>query len=385
MSIDEWALTRSLAALTAMRPRPRALSDQLGVLVSAAAELLGVDSVGILLLDDFDHVRTVAVSGPAAAALEQAQEQLQLGPGIDVFAARRVVAVVDLATDPDYERLWSELVDTGVRGVLSAPVIVRNEIVGNLNAITGQRHEWSHGRAPGRRCARRTDRAAVAHRDQLDPRCRRPSGHRFGTGDGGAGHVTTVDPEALGASLRRLKRRSEPAVLEQSLRQLVSACVGLFGYSGCGVMLADERGELHYAVANDETSQRLEEAQIATGQGPCVDTFVRDTLIASRRSAHRPALAGGDRPAHRQAGPCRHRRSAAALRGHRGQPRRVPRPAAPVGRVRAARADPLRRDRRRDAGRGDQRRAVQRAGRPADLRAAAPGSDRARRRLPDGP
>jgi transcriptional regulator with GAF, ATPase, and Fis domain len=93
--------------------------------------------------------------------------------------------------------------------------------------------------------------------------------------------VTTVDPEALGASLRRLKRRSEPAVLEQSLRQLVSACVGLFGYSGCGVMLADERGELHYAVANDETSQRLEEAQIATGQGPCVDTFVRDTLIAS--------------------------------------------------------------------------------------------------------
>ena len=144
MSIDEWALTRSLAALTAYMAAPAVtLSDQLGVLVSAAAELLGVDSVGILLLDDFDHVRTVAVSGPAAAALEQAQEQLQLGPGIDVFAARRVVAVVDLATDPDYERLWSELVDTGVRGVLSAPVIVRNEIVGNLNAITGQRHEWS--------------------------------------------------------------------------------------------------------------------------------------------------------------------------------------------------------------------------------------------------
>ncbi len=93
--------------------------------------------------------------------------------------------------------------------------------------------------------------------------------------------TTGVDPEALGASLRRLQRRSETAVLEQALRQLVSACVGLFGYSGCGVMLADERGELRYAVANDETSQLLEDAQIATGQGPCVDTFVRDTLIAS--------------------------------------------------------------------------------------------------------
>jgi GAF domain-containing protein len=93
--------------------------------------------------------------------------------------------------------------------------------------------------------------------------------------------VTAVDPEALGASLRRLKRRSETAVLEQSLRQLVSACVGLFGYSGCGVMLADEHGELHCAVAHDKTSQLLEEAQMSTGQGPCVDTFVRETLIAS--------------------------------------------------------------------------------------------------------
>jgi transcriptional regulator with GAF, ATPase, and Fis domain len=93
--------------------------------------------------------------------------------------------------------------------------------------------------------------------------------------------VTAVDPEALGASLRRLKRRREPAVLEQSLRQLVSACVGLFGYSGCGVMLADEHGELHCAVAHDKTSRLLGEAQMTTGQGPCVDTFVRQMLIAS--------------------------------------------------------------------------------------------------------
>jgi GAF domain-containing protein len=90
-----------------------------------------------------------------------------------------------------------------------------------------------------------------------------------------------IDPGALGASLRRLENQREPAVLEQSLKQLVTACVELFGMGGSGVMLADEHGELRYAVATDPASQELEDAQLATGQGPCVDTYVNDELIAS--------------------------------------------------------------------------------------------------------
>lgn len=65
--------------------------------------------------------------------------------------------------------------------------------------------------------------------------------------------MTAVDPEALGAGLRRLQRRS-----------------GAAGYRGCGVMLADESGELHHAVAHDETSRLLGEAQelLRTGRLP---------------------------------------------------------------------------------------------------------------------
>ena len=87
-----------------------------------------------------------------------------------------------------------------------------------------------------------------------------------------------VDQEALGASLRQLGRAPDAALLESSLRELVNACNGLFKLRGAGVMLADERGELRYAVATDPTSQLLEDAQIETGQGPCVDTFVRDEI-----------------------------------------------------------------------------------------------------------
>ncbi len=113
------------------------------MLVSAAADLLKVDCVGVLLLDEAGRVRTVAASGPAAAALEAAQEQWQCGPGVDVLATGQVLAVVDLATAPEYRRLWPQLADAGVRGVLAAPVVVRNEVVGNLNAVTGQRQHWS--------------------------------------------------------------------------------------------------------------------------------------------------------------------------------------------------------------------------------------------------
>ena len=90
-----------------------------------------------------------------------------------------------------------------------------------------------------------------------------------------------IDPAALAASLRRLQQEPTPAVLEKSLHQLVTACVDLFGLGGSGLMLADEGGDLRYAVATDSTSQELEDAQLATGEGPCVDTYVNDELVTS--------------------------------------------------------------------------------------------------------
>ncbi len=90
-----------------------------------------------------------------------------------------------------------------------------------------------------------------------------------------------VELESLGISLRRLEQHQDATVLETSLRQLVLACNSLFELEGSGVMLADEKGELRYALAADPTSQLLEDAQLATGQGPCVDTYLSDELVAT--------------------------------------------------------------------------------------------------------
>ena len=59
----------------------RPLTGRLSLLVSAAVELLGVESVGLSLLDDADQVRTVAFTGEAAKVLELAQEHTSSAPG----------------------------------------------------------------------------------------------------------------------------------------------------------------------------------------------------------------------------------------------------------------------------------------------------------------
>jgi GAF domain-containing protein len=84
----------------------------------------------------------------------------------------------------------------------------------------------------------------------------------------------SIDADALGASLRRLQERTDPEGLGRSLQRVVDASVELFGLTGSGLMLTDEHGELRYVAATDPGSATLEKAQVETGQGPCVDSFL---------------------------------------------------------------------------------------------------------------
>ena len=93
--------------------------------------------------------------------------------------------------------------------------------------------------------------------------------------------TTSIDATALAASLRRLEKQQANTVLEESLQRVVDACLQMFDITGSGLMLADEHSELRYAVYTDPTSRLLEDAQLQTGEGPCVDTFVHDALTST--------------------------------------------------------------------------------------------------------
>ena len=100
--------------------------------------------------------------------------------------------------------------------------------------------------------------------------------------------TATIDAQALAASLKLLETDAGDAVLVQSLQRVMDACTHLFTIDGAGLMLADGQNVLRYVVAIDGPGRLLETAQIETGQGPCVDTFIRDELVMCEDVANDP-------------------------------------------------------------------------------------------------
>jgi GAF domain-containing protein len=153
MAVDEAALAESLITLLSRVDLPPAtdqqqLLDRLDEVLRAATEVLRVDSVGLMLLDEHDALHVVGTTDDAASALEAAQLELRIGPAIDCLGTGRSVGVADLAASADYARVRDWLTDrpdppaTGVRSVLSAPVLVRGETVGTLNALHRTPQRW---------------------------------------------------------------------------------------------------------------------------------------------------------------------------------------------------------------------------------------------------
>lgn len=97
-----------------------------------------------------------------------------------------------------------------------------------------------------------------------------------------------VDAAALSSSLRRLAEQRDDSDLYTSLRRVIDFSGQLFDVNGGGLMLADEHGELRYVVASTGPSRLLEQAQLDTGEGPCVDTYVRNELTVSNDLATDP-------------------------------------------------------------------------------------------------
>lgn len=118
-------------------------ASRLGQAVDNAVTVLGVDSVGLMLLDDRDALRAVGSTDGASALLEDAQARIGEGPGIDTVRHEATVAVRDLATMPAYAELWASVSETGIRAVLSCPVKAGGSVVGNLNAARHRPHEWA--------------------------------------------------------------------------------------------------------------------------------------------------------------------------------------------------------------------------------------------------
>ena len=146
MAVDACALEESLREFGRLTDRATSIgviAEQMSHVVGAARVMLHVDGLGVLLVDDEAVARPVASAGSLAAAVETAQRDVEVGPGVDVLLTGRPVAVRDLPDESAYSTLWDAVEATGLRAVLSVPIQVRGEVAGNLNALDAQPHAWT--------------------------------------------------------------------------------------------------------------------------------------------------------------------------------------------------------------------------------------------------
>lgn len=90
-----------------------------------------------------------------------------------------------------------------------------------------------------------------------------------------------IDPAALERSLAGLRRSTGDSELMDALNEVIAATKGLFAASGAGFMMVDDSTVLCSVAATDEPGRLLEERQIRSGQGPCVDALAHDRVTHS--------------------------------------------------------------------------------------------------------
>jgi GAF domain-containing protein len=134
MAVDRQLLARTVGELRATLPRAGDLLVGLGR-VEATRTVVGADGTGLTLAHEDGRPRWVAVSDAAMELLEQVQHDFGEGPCLAAYAEDRVVAVEDLQSERVWDRLAAVVGQLQVRAVLSVPVRLADQPVGDPGCV----------------------------------------------------------------------------------------------------------------------------------------------------------------------------------------------------------------------------------------------------------
>jgi GAF domain-containing protein len=99
----------------------------------AAQVLPGDAATSVTIVDAARGPRTVASSGPAAQALDDAQYRAGSGPCLAAAASGQPVEIADVARDDRWPHVTARASELGVRSVHSIPLPVQERVAGSLN------------------------------------------------------------------------------------------------------------------------------------------------------------------------------------------------------------------------------------------------------------
>jgi two-component sensor histidine kinase len=140
-------LDQKAAQLSALREIQRAinaaweLEATLELITRKTAEVLGMDSCSIYLLDESESLTLKATTGLAQEAIGKAR--LGLGEGLTGWAAQtgQPVGVADAARDPRFKHL-PETEESIFQSLLAVPLINQGRVIGAMNVQTERYHQY---------------------------------------------------------------------------------------------------------------------------------------------------------------------------------------------------------------------------------------------------
>jgi transcriptional regulator with GAF, ATPase, and Fis domain len=107
--------------------------DLLTDLTERCAQLLDIESAGILLADPFERLRLLAATSEQTRDLELFQLQADQGPCVDCYATGRPVSVADLAAATEkWPRFVPAALDAGFASVHAVPMRAAGIVLGAL-------------------------------------------------------------------------------------------------------------------------------------------------------------------------------------------------------------------------------------------------------------
>jgi GAF domain-containing protein len=150
LPVDPGRLLGSLSrAIGVVDCRPGELEERLDELVKIAAAVFDVAGAGLMLIDDESRLRLVGASDDAGRALEMAQQQAGEGPGVQATRRRELVTLTDFSRDGRWPEIHRAVAPFGVVSVISAPIYLRGQAVGNLNLFDRVAREWTQADRDG--------------------------------------------------------------------------------------------------------------------------------------------------------------------------------------------------------------------------------------------
>lgn len=245
---------RTTAEIAALRAISRAIGSALDLdttlhlITKTTAEVMGMDSCSIYLLEPADEFMVLkATTGLAADAVGRAR--LRFGEGLTGWAARegRPVASSDAASDPRF-RYLPETHEHTFRSLAAVPLITSGKVLGAINVQTTARHEYAENELELLGVIADLAAGAIEKATLYD-------------------HMRRQIME-LSTLAEVSQTLTSPLYLEEVLRLIVEMAARMLDARTCSLMLLDEAtGELVIAAAQSAGAAYLNRPHLKVGDG----------------------------------------------------------------------------------------------------------------------